>query len=238
MNWIVEVFQSNPHLSLAGFIVRSLVSAVTIYLMSRFLMKRAAGQFTTFDFTFLWMLGALSVAPILDGRVLLSDTVVALVTVYSWHYIVSWLAVKNRMFANLVRGKPIVLLEKGKLRPDNMRRGYFSIDLLAAEMRLSDAPNFTEVEQVILETSGHLSVVKKSEYVPPLPADFQIALPQGGLPTILINDGRVIEENLHSLGLRMEWLENRLLQYGIKQIENVYLATLSSDGTFYYSVKK
>lgn len=51
----------------------------------------------------------------------------------------------------------------------------------------------SEVEQVILETSGHLSVMKKSEYTTPTPRDFQISAPPGGLPTVLINNGKLLE---------------------------------------------
>lgn len=68
MNQFLELFKSAEHLSNTGFAVRAIVSLVLIYLMSKFLMKRAAGQFTAFDFVFLWMLGALAVAPLLDGK--------------------------------------------------------------------------------------------------------------------------------------------------------------------------
>ncbi|AIQ13767.1 YetF domain-containing protein [Paenibacillus durus] len=237
MNQLLELFKSTEHLSNTGFAVRAVVSIVLIYLMSKFLMKRAAGQFTAFDFVFLWMLGALAVAPLLDGKILFTTTVIATSTLYFWHFFISWLAVRSRSWSRFMTRKPVILVEKGIINEQNMRRSFFNNDLLLSEMRLADASDLVQVEQVILETSGHLSVVKKNEHLPPNSTEFQIPVPPGGLPTILINRGKVVRENLMSLNLTEEWLENQLFKYGVMHFKDVYLATISPEGKLYYSVK-
>ncbi len=200
-------------------------------------MKRAAGQFTAFDFTFLWMLGALAVAPLLDGKILFTTTIIATSTLYFWHFILSWAAVRYHAFAKLLTRKPSVLVEKGMINETNMRRSFFSSDVLLAEMRLADAPDLSEVEQVTLEPSGHLSVLKKSEYTSPTSKDFQIPAPPGGLPTVLINNGKVIYDSLEMLNYNEEWLIKQLHKFGIMDVKSVYLATISPNGEFYYTVK-
>ena len=237
MNQFLELFKSAEHLSHTGFAVRAVVSVVLIYLMSKFLMKRAAGQFTAFDFTFLWMLGALAVAPLLDGKILFTTTIIATSTLYFWHFFISWLAVRSRSWSRFMTRKPVILVEKGIIHEQNMRRSFFNNDLLLSEMRLADASDLTQVEQVILETSGHLSVVKKAEHLPPNPTEFQIPVPPGGLPIILINRGKVLRDNLMSLHLTEEWLKNQLFKYGVMHIKDVYLATINPEGKLYYSVK-
>ncbi|MGI8316907.1 YetF domain-containing protein [Halobacillus mangrovi] len=237
MNQLAEVFQSTEDLSLGGFALRTIVSVLMIYFMSRFLLKRAAGQFTAFDFVFLWMLGALAVAPLLDGKILFSTTVLATATLYFWHFVVAWLSVRSSRFASLIRREPTVLVKKGKLNVKNMKKTFFNTDLLLAEMRLAEAPDLKEVDEVILESSGHLSIVKKSGHTPPTPSDFQIPVPPGGVPTILINNGRIDQANLKKLDLTEEWLMTQLNQKGVPNIKATYLATISPDGEFYYSVK-
>lgn len=237
MNQFLEFFKSAEQLSNTGFAVRAIVSLVLIYLMSKFLMKRAAGQFTAFDFVFLWMLGALAVAPLLDGKILFTTTIVATATLYFWHFFISWLAVRNRFWSRFMTRKPVIMVEKGIIQEQNMRRSFFNNDLLLSEMRLADASDLTQVEQVILETSGHLSVVKKNEHLPPNPTEFQIPVPFGGLPTVLINRGKVLRENLDSLNLSEEWLKDRLLKNGVMNVKDVYLATINPSGELYYSVK-
>jgi len=152
-------------------------------------LKRAAGQFTAFDFVFLWMLGALAVAPLLDGKILFTTTILAIATLYLWHFLIAWLSVRSHLFASLIRRKSTLLVEKGIINENNMRKTFFNTDLLLAEMRLAEAHDLKEVDQVMLEPSGHLSIVKKSKHLPPTPVDFEIPVPPGGLPTVLINNG-------------------------------------------------
>lgn len=237
MNKLLEYFQLTEKLSPTGFAFRAVVSVILIYFMSRFLFKRAAGQFTAFDFAFLWMLGALAVAPVLDGRILFTTTIIAISSLYFWHFVLSWLAVRNHAFAVLLTRKPAVLVEKGKINEANMRRTFFSTDVLLSELRLADAPDLSEVEQVNLETNGHLSVMKKSEYTTPTSKDFQIPAPPTGLPTVLINNGKVIYDQLESLNYNEKWLKEQLYKFGIMDVKNVYLATISPNGEFYFSVK-
>ena len=72
------------------------------------------------------------------------------------HYLVSYLAVKNRTFAKLVIGQPIVLVANGTVMRHNMAKALFPLELLLSELRVSDAPNINEVEMAVLETSGHV----------------------------------------------------------------------------------
>jgi uncharacterized membrane protein YcaP (DUF421 family) len=60
---------------------------------------------------------------------------------------------------------------------------------------------------------------------------------EAGLPVLLINEGRVIVENLRKLGYTREWLESELQKYGILNIADVYMASLDGTGQLYYSVK-
>nr|WP_275477855.1 YetF domain-containing protein [Clostridium sporogenes] len=58
----------------------------------------------------------------------------------------------------------------------------------------------------------------------------------GGLPTLLINKGRIVEKNLKALGYDEKWLKNELLKKGIIDVKDVYAALIDSSGELYYSV--
>ncbi|MFT9494917.1 MULTISPECIES: YetF domain-containing protein [Bacillota] len=59
---------------------------------------------------------------------------------------------------------------------------------------------------------------------------------EGGLPSILINDGKIINKNLEKLGYSREWLAGELKKYGVIDMKNVYLATIDGSGKIYYSL--
>jgi uncharacterized membrane protein YcaP (DUF421 family) len=48
----------------------------------------------------------------------------------------------------------------------------------------------------------------------------------GGLPILLINEGRIVEKNLKELGYDDKWLKEQLLEKGIINIKDVYAALI------------
>ncbi|GAA3315629.1 hypothetical protein GCM10020331_010880 [Ectobacillus funiculus] len=54
----------------------------------------------------------------------------------------------------------------------------------------------------------------------------------------LINDGKVIHENLNGIGWNVEKkLQEELGKKGVLKLESVYLATIDAVGALYYSIK-
>lgn len=76
-------------ISLFGYMLRTLFVALMLLLVDRLISKRAVQQLTAFDFVFTWLLGAITVAPLLDGKVSFSYAIVPLVTLFCWHSLLS-----------------------------------------------------------------------------------------------------------------------------------------------------
>jgi uncharacterized membrane protein YcaP (DUF421 family) len=58
-------------------------------------------------------------------------------------------------------GKPLVLVEGGKLLTDNMRRERITIEELAAQARLQSIDSIEKVSWAVLETGGQISFIPK-----------------------------------------------------------------------------
>ena len=59
-----------------------------------------------------------------------------------------------------------------------------------------------------------------------------------GLPVVVINDGRVIERNLHTRGLDRNWLDKQLAQHKLKQPSDVFLLTVDEQNRVYFVAKE
>src|SRR5690606_23670901 len=70
---------------------------------------------------------------------------------------------------------------------------------------------------------------------PVTPKDLVLSTPYQGLPTELIVDGEIIEENLRQVGLDRAWLINSLTQRGITSPDQVFYASLNTQGELYTS---
>lgn len=236
MELLKDVFGTAQEISPFIFALRSIVVGILLFLEGKVLPHRAGGQFAGYDFAFFWMMGGVTAAPLFEAKISFVNTAVIIVVIYSLHYLISYIAVKNRTFAKVVMGKSIPLVSGGKILRPNMAKAFFPLELLLSDIRSIDAPNISEVEAAVLETSGHVSVLKKSDYQPITPKDLNIQTMGGGLPTLLINEGKIEEKNLKELGYDEKWLKDELLKKGIANVKDVYAALIDSTGELYYSV--
>ncbi|WP_432402491.1 DUF421 domain-containing protein [Wukongibacter sp. M2B1] len=232
------ILNSVENLSLLGFIARTFIVGLILYCASRFLPHRSGGQYAGFDFTFFWMMGGLIAAPLFDSKISFLSTIVSIITIYLTHYIISYLGVKSRFFARIVYGKEEILISDGKIHKKNMLRSLFPVELLLSQLREVDVQNIKEIHTAILETNGRVSVLKKSDYMPVTPIDLKIPVPENRLPIILINDGKVLEKNLRSIGYDRQWLSEELEKQGVTDIKSLYLVTIDGAGKIYYSLEK
>lgn len=230
------IWNSVEKLNALGFAGRTLIVGLMLYIAGRFLPQRSGGQYAGFDFTFFWMMGGLIASPLFDSKISFVNTITAAVTIYLMHYLISYIAVKSRPFARVVYGKAEVLVSGGQIQKKSMLKSLFPIELLLSQLRELDVPNINEVDTAILETSGRVSVLKKSDHLPVTPADLNIPVVEGGLPAILVNDGKVVEDNLTAIGHDREWLMGELNKLGAMDIKNVYLAIIDGTGEIYCSL--
>ena len=184
-----------------------------------------------------WTLGALTVAPLLDGEVSFTYIVVPLITLFFWHYIISFISLKNRKISLFFNGKPTILIDNGMIIRKNLKKHFINVDLLMSELRLKNIFDISEVKYVILEPNGHFSTIKVESHRPVTPTDLNLFAKPVDLPLVIINDGKLFEENLSKSGVDKEWLMNNLAMYNVDDITNVYLATIDSFKKLYVSKK-
>lgn len=237
MKDIISVFGSIEKLSSAGYLLRVIGVAALLYTASRYLPRRSGGQFSSYDFAFFWMMGGLVAAPLFDSKISFAYVGVSIVTIYGWHYFISYIMIKNRTIARIIGGTAIPLVQGGMVLKQNMRKALFPLEMLFSQLRQADAPNIAEVEAAVLETSGSVSVLKKSDFQPVIPQDLNIYTQEAGLPpVILVNDGRLLEENLQKINHDQSWLHSQLEKYGVLNLKSVYLAGINGSGQFFYAL--
>ena len=97
--------------------------------------------------------------------------------------------------------------------------------------------NLSDVEYAILETNGQVTVIQKPEKRNLMPQDFNIIPEDEGIPYDLIIDGKIMEENLKSIGRDKNWLEKQLKKFDAKP-SNTLIATIDGKGDFFCQKKE
>ena len=232
-----RVFGVIKNISLFGYIIRTFIVGIIAFIVGRYISKRTVNQLTSYDFVLVWILGALTVAPLLDGEISFTYIIVPLLTLFFWHYIFSFISLRNRKLSLFFNGKPIILIDDGNIIRKNLKKHFINIDLLMSELRLKNIFDISEVKYVILEPNSHFSIIKKESNRPVTPTDFNLFAKPVNLPLVIINDGKLFEENLVKSGLDKDWLMNNLAMYNVDDITNIYLATIDSSKKLYVSKK-
>lgn len=149
-----------------SFVIRAAVMYFMALIMVRLLGKRALGELGPFDFVVMTGVGHTVVSIALDKSIPFYEGVIILSTLAGLEYLMSYLSLKNQTLSNIITGKPVVLIDNGRIIKENLAREKFNVDDLLQELRKQGIRDIDEVEKGILESCGGFSVIVKEEDEP------------------------------------------------------------------------
>jgi len=149
-----------------SFVVRAAVMYFMALIMVRLLGKRALGELGPFDFVVMTGVGHTVVSIALDKAIPFYEGIIILSTLAVLEYIMSYLSLKNQTLSNIITGKPVVLIDNGRIIKENLAREKFNADDLMQELRKQGIRDIDEVEKGVLESCGGFSVIIKEEDEP------------------------------------------------------------------------
>ncbi|AVX20947.1 MAG: DUF421 domain-containing protein [Bacillota bacterium] len=215
---------------MANVVLRAIFVYIFILVMVRLMGKREVGQLSTFDIVVFIVLAELAAIPMEYYQKPLLPSLVPILVVVLLEIITSYLALKFPVFRKLMDGQPSIVVANGQPVIEEMKRLRYSLDDLMAQLREKGFTSPAEVEFAVLETSGKLSVIPKSQNRPVTPADLSLATSYEGLPIPLIKDGIVQKHNLGQIGLSENWLVGELQKQGYQQPQQIFFALLDTRG--------
>lgn len=219
-------------------VVRIVIIYLFLLLFVRIGGKRELGQLNIFDLIIAFALGDIIGDPIIDETIPLDRPIFAISILVSLEIITSQLAMKNEKAREIISGTPTIIVENGKILEKNMRKQRYTTSDLLQQLRQKNIPHIQDVEFAVLEISGQLSVIPKSQKRPICPKDLHINTQYEGVPSVVVNDGTIKAKSLYRLGLTEGWLHQELKKQGIYDLDDVLIATLDTKGHLYVDEKK
>ena len=186
--------------------IRTMILYLALIAGMRLLGKRQIGQLEPSEFVLAMLIADLASIPMQDSGIPLLSGLVPILTILSLELSLSGLTMVSVKFRRLLCGKPVILIENGRLIQQNLRKTRISLDELTAKLRQKDVLDLTTVQYAIVETDGNLSVF-------PFPKDRPASAKEAGiqakpqyLPVTIIEDGYLSRENLQKAGKDDRWL--------------------------------
>jgi len=119
-----------------------------------------------------------------------------------------------------------------------MAKNRLTVDELLEELRIQGYTDLSVVKYAILETNGQLSVLPYANQKPPTARDMKVSVEEGGLPRVVVSDGKLLERSLKALGHDRSWLDRQLAQRGCKDVSKVFLLLVDEGDAVYFAEKE
>lgn len=123
--------------------------------------KRTLAKLNSFDLVVTVAIGSTLATILLDRTVALAEGLTAFALLIVMQWAVTSLSVRSPAARRSARAEPLLLVRRGTLLESAMQRARITESEVLQALRASGTPALEDVEAVVLETNGDLSVLKK-----------------------------------------------------------------------------
>ena len=208
---------------------RTLFLYLVLIFAVRLMGKRQIGEMEPAEFVVTMLVANLAAIPMQDGAIPLYSGPVPILTVLGMELVLSGLILRSVRLRQLLCGKPVILIDNGKILQENLKSARINLDELTGQLRAKDVLDIRTVQFAILETSGDLSVFPYPKEKPASAKDAGVQATGQHLPVTVVEDGYLSRENLERAKKDEKWLEKVLSQHNCG-VKDTFLLTVDESG--------
>lgn len=209
----------------AYIIILSFVSLAVLFIITKIMGFRQISEMSFFDYVIGITIGSIAAEMATNIDLEWWKGILAMVVYGVVGVLISVLAQKSVKARKFISGKPIIIIERGKISKEGMRKARVELDDLLTSARVNGYFNLSDIDYAIMETTGKISFQPVGQKRQLNPKDFNFAPEREGLYINVIMDGHIIDDNLSVAGVTKKELENMLKAKGDK-LENIFLGTI------------
>jgi len=211
--------------------VRTLLLYIVIIVAVRLMGKRQISELQTSELVVTLLISDIASIPMQDTGQPLASGLIPIAVLVMCEILISGIMLKSTKFRRLICGRPIIVINDGKVDEKEMRRLRMSTEDLMEQLRQKDVFSFEDVAYAIVETNGKMSVIKKPDKEQPTAGMFGIAVPDTGLETVVISDGVISDFSLKLCNKSFDWLDGVLRGKNIRA-DQIFIMTANRKGDF------
>lgn len=211
-----------------------------VILVIRLMGKRQIGELQPYEFVITIMISDLAALPMQDTRLPLILGVIPIVTLLFIKTILSIIQLKSQRARKVLEGEPCILIARGKIKYETLKKQQINLDELMEEIRLAGYFDLSEIEYGILENNGKMSFLTSNSNSNSSSSESSSSSSNSRprLPIIYILDGEFNRNALTSSPKGDEWIINELKKHKVNSIKDVLIAMTDTNGKFIYQLHK
>jgi len=195
--------------------------------------KKQIGELSIYNVATIAAVGEMASSLATDSHDDPFDFIIPLLSYFFLTYLMTYSSLKSQFARKVFEGSPTIVISNGKILEQSLKKLRLSVENLFIKLREEKIFSLKEVEFAIMEPDGKLSILLKPPYQTVTAESLQLTTGYKGLPTILIREGKFVEEGLRSLGVTKSWLMTQLHAQRIGDVADVFLAQMDTSGEIY-----
>lgn len=208
--------------------IRAVILYMLLIFSVRFMGKHQIGELQPSELAITILISNIATLPVEDTSLPLLTGIIPILTLASLDVIMSWLGIKSKRLRNITCGKPVVIINNGRIDQKKMKEIRFTVDDLTEALHSQNIFDISEVQFAVVETTGTVSVYQKYEYRNVTNGDMKLKRKSIDPPEIVIDEGVIVNDALERLNLSEEKLRSILEKERLK-VKDIFIMTLDSD---------
>lgn len=208
-------------------LVRTFLFFIILFLVIKLLGNKQIKQLTLYDYIIGITIGSIAADSIISFDIPIYYGMVSIFLFGIFGYVLALLTQHSYETEKMIEGSPIVLFQKDHFLEENLEKAKISTAQILEQCRLKGCFDIKDLDKAIMETSGEISILLKSDdYLKGKKESYTIIL-----------DGVINEEELKKAKKTKTWLK-QYLKTKRKRLEDVTLLTIDQKGSSKIYFKK
>ena len=218
-------------------LLRTLILYCAVIAAVRLMGKRQIGELDPSELVVTILVSDLAAVPMQDLGIPMVAGLIPIATLIVLEILLSFLALKSRLFRRLINGQPAIIIRGGQLDIKKLRQMRLTTDEVIETLRKQNVSSVSDVKYGVIEPDGSLSVVLKQPQQQVTAEMLGLTPKDIGLPLVVVSDGKLVHRSLQLLHLDPRDIENRLKNQSVA-LSDVFLMTLDDCGNTFLQRKE
>ncbi|RNL53274.1 DUF421 domain-containing protein [Pedobacter jejuensis] len=158
-DWSRILYNDLPVAFLLEVVMRSVIMFLVILLTLRASGKRGIKQLSVFELVLIIGLGSAAGDPMFYEDVGILPAITVFIVIILMYMGITRLTDRYSWFERIIEGKPVYVIQSGKILLKGLESTGLSQEEVFAELRVLNVEHLGQVRSVLVETSGNLSVL-------------------------------------------------------------------------------
>lgn len=200
----------------------SLLSALALFVIAKIMGHKQMSQLGVFDYITGITIGSIA-AELATETEEPAKPLVAMIVYGGVTVALSLLTSKVEKARKYVNGSPTIIFNNNKFYRKNMKKAKLDLSEFMVMCRQEGYFDLADIQTAIFEYNGRLTVLPKSNNRPLTASDLNLDLEDEHITSEVIMDSKILDENLHRLGLDKKWLDAQIKSMGFDNTKEIFL---------------